>query len=162
MKLPFLLALSLSALALAVACSDRTPMPPTQPTATFVPTPSPVSTVADPRSDSEPADAPEPLREPSPTTSVGSSATPTPEVLPVSTPGSFPTPASNEDWAEASGLRSLQRASPGLGSRIETLSWVADGVSQEEREAVELVISAAMEKNRYFSPCWMDGGCSMA
>ena len=158
MKLPLLLALSLSALALAVACSDPTPTLPTQPTATFVPTPSSISTASHPRSDTELADISELVPEPSAT------AIPTPEVLPSPTPRPFPTPAYNEDWAEASGLKNLQRENPDLGSRIESLSWVADGVSQEEREAVELVISVAMQNEPVFLAVldrqWLQDGLS--
>ena len=158
MKLPLLLALSLSALALAVACSDPTPTLPTQPTATFVPTPSSISTATHPRSDTALADISELVPEPSAT------AIPAPEVLPSPTPRPFPTPAYNEDWAEASGLKNLQRENPDLGSRFESLSWVADGVSQEEREAVELVIRVAMQNEPVFLAVldrqWLQDGLS--
>ena len=124
------LATILSFLVLVVvftACRDATPTPPPILEAT-------VQLVSSPTSNPEPATTPTPLPEPT--------STPTPSPTPA--------PLYLEGWRTVPGSGALERDKPTLASTIIALAWVSDGISNAEREPVQLLVSTAMLDEQVF------------
>ena len=124
-----------TATAVPTPTSAPTPAPTLLPTATA--TPVPATSTPEPTNTPLPTFTPAP--EPTPTNTPAPTRTPRPTFTP--RPTSTPTPPSpiagldNAAW--------LERNKRALADELKGLAWVADGVDDSEREAVERLIEAA-------------------
>lgn len=128
MRTTALLALTLLALA---ACAQPTPTrtPTSTPTATPTHTPTPAPTHT-------PTPTAMPTATPSPTPTAAPS--PTPTSTPTATP--TPTPPYLDAWADLSGSARLDDYPSEASTLITSLPWIADGISQSERNAAQALV----------------------
>ena len=149
------------------------------PTATLAPTESPTATAA-PTLAPTTADTPvPPTNTPEPTNTPPPTNTPTPEPTPTNAPAPTRTPrptsasrptatpgmtSATELPSQLAGLENadkLWEESPQRAEKIARLPWVGDGVSEDEREAAELLIGAAIWYPREFGVMaefpWVEG-----
>ena len=110
--------------------ATETPAPTPMPTQTAAPTPEPTST---PTSTQTATPTPEPTSTPTPT----QTATPTPE--PTSTPTSTQTATLPYEavWRGLSDTTWLEQNKPTVASAVTSLTWVADGIDDTERQVVQ-------------------------
>ena len=127
--------LFIAILSVLVACIEDIPTPTPIPTAT--PTPAPTATPI-----------PTPTATPAPTPTPAPTATPAPPYAAV--------------WDSLEHTQSLERDDPASASAIKSLSWVADGIDDAEREDVQqLVYLAAMRPSVFdvlIEKSWVSDG----
>ena len=122
--------------ATTIPVTTPSPTPTPEPRATATPVPTPTRT---------PALAPTALPTQTPET------TPIPTHTATPTRGPTPTPSPPSPLAKLEHGAWLDANEPALAAELKNLSWVADGVDENEREAAELLIASARQHPEVFA-----------
>ena len=105
------------------------------PTPTAEPTPTTATPTPEPTFSATPTPTPTPAPTVVPTPTPTPTLTPTPTPTPTATP--LPPPPYAEVWSDLYNTGWLERNRPALASAITSLTWVADGIDDTERQVVQ-------------------------